>query len=203
VLSRLAERGGKAIPVGLLVGAATFPHDGADLSQLLRVARRRAEATRSSLVRRLGPDQSGLVDVIDALGWELEVPPPEAIYAARPLELPVTDAAALATTVIGDALRGGATLVVVAHHEDLRLGAAVRHAVGLPRDNVTLHAIDIRGSSPGDNVEALAVLAEHGSYALVGRSEGGVVRGLHTADPLLADLLAERVGRAAGLRLFT
>jgi hypothetical protein len=186
VLSRLAERGGKAIPVGLLVGAATFPHDGADLSQLLRVARRRAEATRSSLVRRLGPDQSGLVDVIDALGWELEVPPPEAIYAARPLELPVTDAAALATTVIGDALRGGATLVVVAHHEDLRLGAAVRHAVGLPRD-----------------VEALAVLAEHGSYALVGRSEGGVVRGLHTADPLLADLLAERVGRAAGLRLFT
>jgi hypothetical protein len=29
------------------------------------------------------------------------------------------------------------------------------------------------------------------------------VRGLHAADPLLADLLAERLGRAAGLRLFS
>jgi hypothetical protein len=92
--------------------------------------------------------------------------------------------------------------------------------VGLPRDGVTLHAVDVRGSaaagttaprapfeprgsSPSENVEALAVLAEHGAYALVGRCEGGVVRGLHSADPLLADVLAERIGRAAGLRLFT
>jgi CheY-like chemotaxis protein len=203
VLARLAERGGKALPPGLLVGVSTFPHDGADLSQLLRVARRRAEATRSSLVRRLGPDQGALVDVIDALGWELEVPPPEAIYAARPLELSLADAAALASVVVADALRGGATMLVVAHHENLRLGAAVRHALGLPREGVTLHAVDIRGASPGDNVEALAVLAEHGSYVLIGRSEGGVIRGLHSADPLLADVLAERLGRAAGLRLFT
>jgi hypothetical protein len=52
-------------------------------------------------------------------------------------------------------------------------------------------------------VEALAILAEHGAYALLGRSEKGVVRGLHAADPMLADFLAERLGRAAGLRLFT
>jgi hypothetical protein len=30
-----------------------------------------------------------------------------------------------------------------------------------------------------------------------------MVRGLHAADPLLADVLAERLGKAAGLRLFT
>jgi hypothetical protein len=203
VLARLVERGGKVLPPGLLVGVATFPHDGPDLSQLLRVARRRAEATRHSLVRRLGPDQTGLHDVLDALGWELEVPPPEAVSAARTLELPLSEAAALAGAVVGDALRGGATMLVVAHHEGLRLGAAVRHALGMPRDNVTLHAIDVRGSPPGDNVEALAVLAEHGAYALIGRSEAGMVRGLHAADPLLADVLAERLGRAAGLRLFT
>ena len=92
VLARLVERGGKALPRGLLVGVSTFPHDGADLSQLLRVARRRAEATRHSLVRRLAADQSGLADILDALGWELEAPPPDAISAARPLELPIADA---------------------------------------------------------------------------------------------------------------
>lgn len=201
VLARLAERG--ALPKGLLVGVSTFPHDGQNLSQLLRVARRRAEATKHSLVRRLTPDQSGLLDLLDALGWELETPSASAVTAARSLELPLTDAVALATTVVADAVRGGATLLVVAHHEQLNLGAAVRASLGPPRDNVTVHAIDVRSASPGENVEALAVIAEHGSYAFIGRSEGGTVRGLHAADPLLADLLAERLGRAAGLRLFS
>lgn len=203
VLGRLAERSGKVLSRGLLVGVSTFPHDGSDLSQLLRVARRRAEATRHSLVHRLGPDHSSLVDLIDALGWELEEPAHGATAAARPLELPLADVAALAARVVGDAVRGGATMLVVAHHDHLHLGAAVRAALGPARDNVTLHAIDVRASSPGESVEALAVLAEHGAYALIGRSEGGLVRGLHAADPLLADLLAERLGRAAGLRLFT
>lgn len=201
VLSRLAERG--VLPRGLLVGVSTFPHDGQNLSQLLRVARGRAEATRHSLVRKLAPDQTGLLDLLDAIGWELETPPPSALSAARVVEVPLTDAVALATTVVADAVRGGATLVVVAHHERSSLGAAVRASIGSPRENITLHAIDARSGVPRDNVEALAVIAEHGSYALLGRSEGGVVRGIHAADPLLADLLAERLGRAAGLRLFS
>jgi hypothetical protein len=182
---------------------STFPHDGANLSQLLRVARRRAEATRHSLVRRLAPDQSGLADILDAFGWELEAPPPHVISAARPLELPLGDAVGLAAAVVGDALRGGATLLVAAHHETLALGAAVRSALGPPRENVTLHTVDVRAAGSSDTIEALAVLAEHGAYALIGRREDGVVRGLHAADPLLADLLADRLGRAAGLRIFT
>jgi hypothetical protein len=75
--------------------------------------------------------------------------------------------------------------------------------LGVPRDNITLHALDVRGPSSAEAVEALAVLAEHGAYVLVGRSDGGAVRGLHAADPLLADVLADRLGKAAGLRLFT
>jgi ActR/RegA family two-component response regulator len=207
VLARLFERGGKALPRRLLVGVSTFPHDGPDLSHLLRVARLRAEATRHSLVRRLAPDQTGLPDLIDALGWELTLPPAAATSAARSIELPLADATKLAAMVVGDAVRGGATMLVVAHHEQLSLGAAVRAALGPPRDNVILHSIDARradrGAAPDDNIEALAVLAEHGAYAFIGRSEGGMVRGLHAADPLLADLLAERLGKAAGLRLFT
>ncbi|APR83881.1 GAF domain/GGDEF domain protein [Minicystis rosea] len=201
VLARLTERG--TLPRGLLVGVSTFPHDGQNLSQLLRVARRRAEATRYSLVRRLMPDQNTLLDLLDALGWELETPPASAVSAARAFELPIADAAALATTVVAHAVRGGATLVVVAHNELLSLGSAVRASLGPPRDNVTVHAIDVRSASPGESVEALAVIAEHGSYAFIGRSEGGTVRGIHAADPLLADVLAERLGRAAGLRLFS
>ena len=207
VLARILERLGKALPRGLLVGSSTFPHDGPDLSQLLRVARRRAEATRHSLVRRLAPDQMGLPDLVDALGWDMALPEGGASSAARAIELKLADAAQLAATVVGDAVRGGATMLVVAHHEQLSLGAAVRSALGPPRDNVTLHAIDARradrGAGQDDNIEALAVLAEHGAYAFIGKSEGGVVRGLHAADPLLADLLADRLGKAAGLRLFT
>jgi DNA-binding NarL/FixJ family response regulator len=201
VLARLSERG--ALPAGLLVGVSTFPHDGQNLSQLLRVARRRAEATRHSLMRRLTPEQSSLIDMLDALGWDLESPPAGAVSAARAIELPLADAVALAATVVVHAARGGSALIVVAHHESVALGGAVRAALGPPRDGVTLHAVDVRSAAPGESLEALAVIAEHGAYAFLGRSEGGVVRGLHAADPLLADVLAERLGRAAGLRLFS
>jgi DNA-binding NarL/FixJ family response regulator len=201
VLSRLTDRG--VLPRGLQVGVSTFPHDGQNLSQLLRVARRRAEATRWSLVRKLTPDQTSLVDLLDALSFELEIPPPSAVSAARPLDLPITDAVALATAVAADAIRGGSTVIVVAHHERLSLGAAVRASLGAPREGVTVHAIDVRNAPSGETLEALAVIAEHGSYALLGRIEGGSVHGLHAADPLLTDLLAERLGRAAGLRLFS
>jgi hypothetical protein len=204
VLARMGgERGGRIVPPGLLVGVATFPHDGQNLSQLLRVARRRAEATKSSAVHRLSPEQTGTVgEVLEALEWDAAAPAPTELYAPRPVELSVRDAAALATTVVGDALRGGGAFVAVAQHALLGLGAAVRAAIGPARDNVTFHAIDVLLSANGEGMEALSVIAEHGAYALIGRSQGGVLRGLHAADPLLADLLAERLGRMAGLRVF-
>jgi phage tail protein X len=38
-------------------------------------------------------------------------------------------------------------------------------------------------------VEALAVIAEHGTYAFLGRKERSVVRAIHASDPGLADLV--------------
>ncbi len=201
ILARFAEKGPRALPRGLLVGAATFPHDGRDLSQLLRVARRRAEATRSSIVHRLGDGSVKIVDLLDALEWEAGTPSLEDLGAPRPITLPVADLAALAAAVTADAVRGGAVLITVAHHAGLCLGAAVRAALLPIRDNVTLHTLDVRGQG-GDDVEALSIIAEHACYALIGRNQAGVVKGLHAADPLLADALAERLGRAAGLRIF-
>jgi ActR/RegA family two-component response regulator len=205
VLSRLGGSKRGAVPPGVLVGVATFPHDGQDLSQLLRMARRRAEASKASIVHRLAPDQAGISDVLEALEWDSRVgaAPSGDVAAARPLELPIADAASLAASVVADALRGGATLLAVAHHPMLSLGAAVRSCVGAPRDNVVLHALDVRSSPQCEDIEALSVIAEHGAYALIARNQGGVLRGVHAADPLLADLLAERLGRAAGLRVFS
>ena len=204
ILARFAEKGPGLLPRGLLIGAATFPHDGRDLAQLLRVARRRAEATRSSVVHRIGADNESLVAFLEALEWEAGAPPAEDVTAPRPLALPLADVAALAAAVTTDALRGGAVLVTVAHHAGLRLGAAVRAALTPLRANVTFHALDVRPAS-GEDVEALSIIAEHGCYALIGRAsrdDGGFIKGFHGADPLLADALADHLGRAAGLRIF-
>jgi hypothetical protein len=203
VLTRLGGGERRIVPKGLLVGIATFPHDGQNLSQLLRMARRRAEVTKGSIVHRIGVENAGLGDILDALEWDAtSAPAPSDISAARPIELPIAEATALATAVVADACRGGAAFIVVAHHVALSLGSAVRASIGTGNPNVTVHALDVRSTPGGETIEALSVIAEHGAYAFIGRSKNGVVRGVHAADPLLADLLAERLGRAAGLRIF-
>ncbi|EYF03598.1 putative GAF sensor protein [Chondromyces apiculatus DSM 436] len=225
VIARLAasEKHESRLPRGLLMGITTFPHDGQGLAQLLRIARRRAEATKDSLIHRLPHDVRSLGQVVDTLvdlvaadARRTEPPPstaglsqagpaptrPFALSAPRLLELALPEAVALAVSVLRSAMRGGNAFVVVAHHPGLSLGAAVRGALGTPRDDVILHALDIRTVPGCDDVEALCILAEHGAYAFIGRSQGGLVRGVHAADPLLADFLAERIGRAAGLRVF-
>ena len=199
ILARFAERG----PRGLLVGVATFPHDGRDLSQLLRAARRRAEGMRGSIVHRLGEGTTHLVDLLATLEREGSPPAPEDLVAPRPITLPLADVIALATSVTADALRGGGALITVAHHGGLSLGAAVRAALTPAQPNVTFHALDVRAAG-GEDVEALSIIAEHGTYSLIGRvdRDEGIFKGVHAADPLLADALADRLGRAAGLRIF-
>ncbi|WP_245678250.1 diguanylate cyclase domain-containing protein [Chondromyces crocatus] len=226
VVARLAasDKQEGRLPRGLLMGVTTFPHDGQNLAQLLRIARRRAEATKDSIVHRLPREARTLAEITDALiatvsaaGNRTDPPPsvPEAargggsvpprafpISAPRLLELALPEAVALATSAVRSALRGGAAFIVVAHHPGLSLGAAVRGALGTPREDVILHALDIRSIPGCDDVEALCILAEHGAYAFLGRSRDGLMRGVHAADPLLADFMAERIGRAAGLRVF-
>ncbi|MEO5730668.1 MAG: response regulator, partial [Byssovorax sp.] len=171
----------------------------------LRAGRRRAEATRTSVVHRLGADTESLVDFLETLEWEAGAPPVEDIAAPRPLALPLADVTALTAAVMTDAIRGGAVLVTVAHHAGLRFGAAVRAVLAPLRANVTFHALDVRAGS-GEDVEALSIIAEHGCYTLIGRTSrddgGSFIKGFHAADPLLADALADHLGRAAGLQIF-
>ncbi|WP_437305856.1 diguanylate cyclase domain-containing protein [Sorangium sp. So ce388] len=205
MLARVAgsEKRAGYLPKGLLVGVATFPHDGQGLAQLLRIARRRADATKSSVVHRIPQDRRSIGDIFSLLVREAPAAEvPFAVSAPRSLDLPVADAVMLATSVVRNALRGGAVFILVAHHDGLSLGAQIRTLLGSPREDVVVHTLDLRSSPGCDDIEALCVLAEHGAYALVGRNQGGFVKGIHAADPLLADFLAERLGRAVGLRVF-
>jgi hypothetical protein len=200
VLSRLAGGNEKRpVPRGVLVGVATFPHDGRDLAQLLRLARRRADSSARSIIHRLAGVETGLADLYAVLVRERNGAPD--LYAPRQFELTLSDTVALATTAVAEALRGGPALVAVTHHAGVSLGAAVRTLIGSGRDGVQLHAVDTSASPSTRDVEALAVFAEHGAFALVGRSDGTTIRGCHAADPFLVDLLADRLGRAGGVRV--
>src|SRR5262249_38051670 len=134
-VSGFAERRGGPIGAGLLVGVATFPHDGHDLAQLLRKARRRADLSKSSLSRMIRPEV-GLASLLDArepaaASADAPVVSPT---GARRFELPIAAAAALAASITSDALRGGGAFFAVAHHAKLSLGAALRSVVGQGRD---------------------------------------------------------------------
>ncbi len=77
-----------------------------------------------------------------------------AISAPRALDLSVSDTVLLATSVVRNALRGGAVFVLVAHHDGLSLGAQVKALLASPRDDVVVHTVDLRSSPGCDDIEA-------------------------------------------------
>jgi GGDEF domain-containing protein len=208
VMRQLAGPGGLRRGDGRIIditmGVATFPHDGGDLSQLLRVAKHRAEVSRRSVVRRLGLDRLPLGELFDSLFWSLselgEVG--HGIETPRGIELPTMDVVGLAVGTVNEALRGGSARVVATQRGGMSVGAAVRSALGRDREDVRFDAVDVSDSPGCEDLEVLVVIAEHGTYSLVGRSDRGMVRALHLADPLFADLVIQRLGDAAGVRLF-
>jgi DNA-binding NarL/FixJ family response regulator len=207
VLQSAAARSGKsapwAVPQGLTMGVATYPHDGTDLSRLLRAAKRRAEMTRKSVVRDLCLDQMPLGRMVDELlrhGPSLAASDQDG-SGARPIELSLRDAIGVAVAAVNEGLRGGPTFVAVAHHPDLGLSSSIRASFGHEREGLALHILDLRAASGCENLQVLTVIAEQGAYLLVGRSDGTGMKGVHGSDPLLVDLVAMRSGQTAGVRL--
>jgi hypothetical protein len=88
-------------------------------------------------------------------------------------------------------LRGGETSVLTTLQPGLGVAAAARQAV-VPR------VLDVRGEPGCENVEAIVVEAEHGAWVCCGRVIGERFRGVHCADPLLADVLTRRIVAAGG-----
>lgn len=185
----------------LSVGIATYPHDGADLSQLLRVARCRADACKESVVLGLELASLELTEVLEALRWR--VGRATGVDAPRLLELPRADVARLAATAVGEARRSGAAWAVATERPGLSLSSAVRAALGGSGDNLRLDCADASVISASGDLEAFSVITEHGAYSLLGRLEGDRVRAVHTADPLFSDFLVDRLGELAGTRFWS
>jgi DNA-binding response OmpR family regulator/GGDEF domain-containing protein len=184
------------------VGVATFPHDGLDLSQLLRMARHRADASRRSPVRRLGLNRFSLPEILDSLLWRLdEASEGLAAEAPRLIELPMMDAIPLVTSVIREACRGGETCVVASVHSGMSLGGAVRGYLDPDRDILQVETVDLSAHANCRDLEVLVVFAEHGVYSLFGRSTGHTLKALHSADIMLADLLVQRLADLSRARV--
>jgi ActR/RegA family two-component response regulator len=185
--ARTQEPRSKNPPVS--VGVATFPHDGATLKRLTRAARARAADDARSTVHALALDALTLPEVVDALIARPMIDAgPRSPY---PLDLANAALFSLVTRACREAQRGGETSVLTTLQPGLGVAAAARQA-GAPR------VLDVRAEPGCENLEAIVVEAEHCAWVCCGRVVGERFRGVHAADPLLADVLARRLSAAGG-----
>ena len=189
--------------LAVTVGVATFPHDGGDLSRLLRVAKQRAEASQNSVVHRLGSSDLSLPGLADALLAQPSalLPNSRGLESPHYIELPAMDLVGLALSTVSEASRAGQARVVASVHAGISVGGAVRAEHGRDGDGLRFDAVDVSSLDGCANLDVLCVVAEHSAYVLLGRSEGNVVRAVHAADPLLVDLVLRKLSDATDLRL--
>ncbi len=184
--SRSQEPRSKGAPVS--VGVATFPHDGSTLKRLIKTARARAYDDSRSPVHTLALEARTLEEVVDALiARPMLDAGPRSPY---PLDVACSALFALVTRACREALRGGETTVTTTLQPGLGVAAAARQ-LAVPK------VLDVRGEPGCANIEAVIIEAEHGAWVCCGRVIGERFRGVHCADPLLADILTRRI-EAAG-----
>jgi hypothetical protein len=114
------------------------------------------------------------------------------------IELPVTDLMGLVGSATAEATRGGQTRVLATQRAGLSVGSAVRADMSRMGDLLKVDLVDISKVPGCERVDVLIVIAEHATYSLCGRTEGSLVRAVHSADPLLSDLLVARLSEIAG-----
>jgi hypothetical protein len=80
--------------------------------------------------------------------------------------------------------------------------SAARSALGdgAPESPGGVQLADVRGAPRCENAEAIVISAEHGAWVCCGRRDETRFRGVHAADPILADLIAQRLAQASGIR---
>jgi len=204
VLSELAERQ-PDIPHDVIVsvGVATFPHDGGDLSRLLRVAKHRAESSQNSVVLKLRLHALPLPSLVDALLAQLGMASAGAargLESPHYIELPAMDLVGLALSAVSEAVRAGQARIVASVHPGINVGGAVRAEHGRD-EGLRFDAVDVASLEGCANLDVLCVVAEHAAYVLLGRTEGNIVRAVHASDPLLVDLVLRKLSEATDLRL--
>lgn len=202
VLRRMRGAGARgATHLDATMGVATFPHDGGDLSQLLRVAKHRAEASKRSAVRKLELERLPLGEILDTLLWTAAEASGDDFDAPRLIELPAMDLVGLALSAVNEARRSGKARVVAAQRPGVSASAAIRAIVAQDSDDLVFDALDVTAVPGFRDLELLGIVSEHASYVLLGRSDRGVVRAVHSSDTLLVDLVILRLGEVVGQRL--
>lgn len=181
-VTRAQEPRSKGPPIS--IGVSTFPHDGSTLKRLVRSARTRAYDDGRSPVHTLSLEAMALHEVVDALiARPMLDAGPRSPY---PLDVPGSALFVLVARACREAMRGGETTVLTTLQPGLGVAAAARQVMS-PR------VLDVRGERGCTNVEAIVVEAEHGAWVCCGRVIGERFRGVHCADPLLADILTRRI----------
>jgi GGDEF domain-containing protein len=206
VITEMAQCGPSGSGEGLqvTVGVATFPHDGGDLSRLLRVAKQRAEASLNSVVHQLNLHDLSLSGLVDTLLAQLSVGASSGLRGLESphyIELPAMDLVGLALATVSEAWRAGHARIVASVHPGISMGGAVRAEHGRDGEGLHFDAVDLTALEGCANLDLLCVVAEHSAYVLLGRNEGHIVRAVHAADPLLVDLLLSKLSDATDLRL--
>jgi ActR/RegA family two-component response regulator/GGDEF domain-containing protein len=194
----VSTRGGHGVP--LAIGVAAYPHDGASLDHLLRSARRRGDDAARSAVHSLGLAPMPLAEIIDVL---LARPMMGAAFGSPyPLELVAPAMLTLVGAACREARRGGAANILVTMRAGMGMASAARQdegnrEAGAPID---VQLADVRAAPRCENAEAIVINAEHGAWVCCGRRDEDRFRGVHAADPVLADLVAQRLSQASGVR---
>lgn len=182
-------------PLGLrfTMGVASYPHDGAASESLIVRARHRAEAATRSIVHTRALATRPLGEIVDSL---LYAPLPEAATAIPPFsraELSPSAAHALVDAACREAARGGnATLFVASRAESGTLAVARAAA---DEAWVKLHALDASHVAASGGAEIVVLIAEHGTWAFCARPTASAVLAAHSSDPILADILSDRLAR--------
>jgi GGDEF domain-containing protein/ActR/RegA family two-component response regulator len=190
----VSMRPGRGVP--LSIGVAAYPHDGVKLDRLLRAARQRASDAARSAVHTLGLAPMPLGEIIDVL---LARPMMGAGFGSPyPLDLVAPAMLTLVSSACLEARRGGAANILVTARAGMGMASAARQADGGREAAVQL--ADIRSSPRCENAEAIVINAEHGAWVCCGRRDEDRFRGVHAADPILADLVAQRLSQASGTR---
>jgi len=173
----------------IAIGVASFPHDGATLKRLVKAARARAVDDGRSSVHALSLEGMSLQELVDALiARPILDAGPRSPY---PLDVACASLFALVARACREATRGGDVSITTTLQPGLGVAAAARQS-GTPR------VVDVRSEPGCENIEAVVVEAEHGTWACCGRVIGDRFRGVHAADPLLADILVRRMTPAGG-----
>lgn len=174
--------GRKGSPIA--IGVATFPHDGPSVRRLVKAARARALLDMRSPVHALSLEDSSMQQIVDTLLAHpmLDVGP----RSSYPLDLPSAALFALASSACENAARGGEAKVTTTLQPGLGVAAAARQALS-PR------IFDLRAVPECGNIEAIVVEAEQSTWVCCGRLVNERFRGVHAADPLLADVVARQL----------